>query len=98
PYIPTLSLHDALPIYYRDDVDKAISDLSQVGPYQAFAHSLKRNGLRNTGRIFDDSKVSDHFAIIPTGGRVPTNLEGDDQRIYDQDRKSTRLNSSHVKS
>jgi DNA topoisomerase-3 len=71
-----------LPADYRNHVDNAIAEFAQGGPYQAFARNLKKDGLRNTRRIFDDSKVSDHFAIIPTGGKVP-NLDGDDQRIYD---------------
>lgn len=72
-----------LPADYREHVDNAVAEFAANGPYKTFAKSLQRDGLRNTRRIFDDSKVSDHFAIIPTGGRTPTNLEGDDERIYD---------------
>jgi DNA topoisomerase-3 len=72
-----------LPEDYVEHVDNAIAEFAQGGPYQSFARSLKAGGLRNTNRIFDNSKVSDHFAIIPTGGRTPAHLEGDDQRIYD---------------
>ncbi len=35
-----------------------------------------------TKRIFDNTKVSDHFAIIPTGV-VPKNLKPEEMRIYD---------------
>ena len=35
-----------------------------------------------TKRIFDNSKVSDHFAIIPTGV-VPKSLKPEEARIYD---------------
>lgn len=45
------------------------------------AKFLQKNGLLNQGRIFDDSKVSDHFAIIPTE-QMPTAALGDDLRIY----------------
>jgi DNA topoisomerase-3 len=72
-----------LPADYREHVDNAIEEFAKNGPYKSFARSLQKDGLQNSRRIFDDSKVSDHFAIIPTVGRVPTNLEGDDQRIYD---------------
>ena len=72
-----------LPNDYRQHVDTVVAEFAQGGAYQPFARSLKQGGLRNTRRIFDDSKVSDHFAIIPTVGRAPSNLEGDDQRIYD---------------
>lgn len=72
-----------LPNDYRQHVDNAIAEFAQGGDYKTFANSIRRNGLRNASKVFDDSKVSDHFAIIPTGGKVPKNLEGDDQRIYD---------------
>lgn len=72
-----------LPEDYRDYVDNVLAEFAQGGEYKPFASALRRNGLRNTNRVFDNSKVSDHFAIIPTGGRSPRNLEGDDQRIYD---------------
>ncbi len=72
-----------LPNDYREHVDTVIAEFTGGGDYQPFARSLKKDGLRNTRRIFDDSKVSDHFAIIPTTGKAPKGLEGDDQRIYD---------------
>ncbi len=72
-----------LPNDYREHVDNAIAEFAQSGPYQPYGAYLRKTLLRNTNKVFDDSKVSDHFAIIPTGGKVPKNLEGDDQRIYD---------------
>ena len=41
---------------------------------------LNSKGIRPTKRVFDSSKVSDHFAIIPTGRFV--NLSGDAARIF----------------
>lgn len=72
-----------LPADYRGHVNNVVEQFAAGGMYAPFAHSLKKNGLRNTGRIFDDSKVSDHFAIIPTGQRPPASLSGDDERIFD---------------
>lgn len=72
-----------LPSDYRDHVNNVVEQFSAGGMYAPFAVSLKKNGLRNSGRIFDDSKVSDHFAIIPTGQRPPASLSGDDERIFD---------------
>ncbi len=72
-----------LPSDYRNHVDQVVEGFSQGSPYAEFARRLKRTGLKNTGRIFDDSKVNDHFAIIPTGGKVPKSLSGDDEKIYD---------------
>lgn len=72
-----------LPADYRGHVNNAVEQFSSRGIYAPFAASLRKNGLRNTGRIFDDSKVSDHFAIIPTGQLPPASLSGDDERIFD---------------
>ena len=44
------------------------------------ADILKNKGIRPSKRVFDSSKVSDHFAIIPTGRFV--NLTGDAARIF----------------
>ena len=38
--------------------------------------------LFRSKRIFNNAKVSDHFAIIPTG-KAPGELDGDEQAIYD---------------
>lgn len=72
-----------LPADYRGHVNNVVEQFASRGIYSPFATSLKKNGLRNTGRIFDDSKVSDHFAIIPTGQLPPAALSGDDERIFD---------------
>ncbi len=41
---------------------------------------LESKGIRPSKRVFDSSKVSDHFAIIPTGRFV--NLTGDAAKIF----------------
>ena len=38
--------------------------------------------LRNYGKIFDDSRISDHFAIIPTTQLAGRNLRDDEAKIY----------------
>jgi len=43
---------------------------------------LSQKWVFPTKRIFDNSKVSDHFAIIPTGV-VPKHLKPEELRIYD---------------
>ncbi|MCP4006133.1 MAG: DNA topoisomerase III [bacterium] len=73
----------ALPNDYREKVNEALQTFAQGSPFQAEAQELLDKGLENTERTFDDSKVSDHFAIIPTG-RVPEEpLTGDDGRLFD---------------
>ncbi len=45
--------------------------------------ALKQGYVRPNRRIFDNSKVSDHFAIIPTG-QVPTRSLGEaEQKLFD---------------
>ena len=43
---------------------------------------LANNWVHPNKRIFNNAKVSDHFAIIPTGN-VPDGLDNDEQAIYD---------------
>ncbi|MFP4979079.1 DNA topoisomerase III [Paenibacillus sp. CN-4] len=55
-----------------------------VGPYAAVARPLLRKPLNITKRIVDDSKVSDHHAIIPTEQTVLLNqLSPEERRLYD---------------
>ncbi len=44
---------------------------------------LAETGLRNQKRNFDDSRVGDHFAIIPTENLPDGPLGGDDARVYE---------------
>ena len=80
-----------LPNDYRDIVDETIGSFAnaaghggaEFSEYAAAAAQLKKAGLVNTERTFDDSKVSDHFAVIPTGTLPEAPLTGDDKRLFD---------------
>lgn len=72
-----------LPEDYRGHVNQVIDNFASGGEFSSFAKRLKSDGLQNTKRIFDNKKVSDHFAIIPTGQKPPASLSGDDARIFD---------------
>jgi DNA topoisomerase-3 len=51
--------------------------------YSPFAHQiLARNWVMPNKRIFNNAKVSDHFAIIPTP-QAPKNLNEAEQKLYD---------------
>jgi DNA topoisomerase-3 len=51
--------------------------------YAPFAHQvLARNWILPNKRIFNNAKVSDHFAIIPTA-QAPKNLSEPEQKLYD---------------
>jgi DNA topoisomerase-3 len=73
----------ALPGDYRRVVDEILEAFARGGPFRKETAPLREHGLQNTSRTFDDSKVSDHFAIIPTGKLPPTGLSGDDARLFD---------------
>jgi DNA topoisomerase-3 len=73
----------ALPNDYRATVDEALERLTDIEDYAAIAQKLVDGELQNTDRTFDDSKVSDHFAIIPTGNTPDAELTGDDKRLFD---------------
>ncbi|MDO5473008.1 MAG: DNA topoisomerase 3 [Akkermansia sp.] len=71
-----------LPDDYLKTVSRTISAIGEHLPDMApfTADILTNNRVRPSKRVFDSSKVSDHFAIIPTGKFV--NLSGDAARIF----------------
>jgi len=55
-----------------------------IGPYSTFVQSVLRSGVRSSRRFVDDSKVSDHHAIIPTEQFVQlAKLSTEERRVYD---------------
>jgi DNA topoisomerase-3 len=77
-----------LPSDYTGTVNEVLRKLSgakgeDLADYARAARHLLDAGLENTGRVFDDAGVSDHFAIIPTGVVPKADLRGDDRRVYD---------------
>ncbi|MEE2901832.1 MAG: DNA topoisomerase [Myxococcota bacterium] len=73
----------ALPEDYRDTVNEIITNLASNPDHTVTATLLLNDGLTNESKIFDNSKVRDHFAIIPTGSNPEEPLQGDDARLYD---------------
>ena len=55
--------------------------LSKLKGYEAFTKELEGKDLPKSKRVFDDSKVTDHHAIIPTG--ETNSLNSNEQRVYD---------------
>ncbi|NQY09466.1 MAG: DNA topoisomerase 3 [Flavobacteriales bacterium] len=49
--------------------------------YSAFTESLLGNKIRKSTKVFNDNKVTDHHAIIPTGQQNA--LGSEEQKIYD---------------
>ena len=58
----------------------ADSEMRHLAPFARTA--LNNNYLKPTKRVFDNSKVSDHFAIIPTL-QAPSGLSEAEQKVYD---------------
>ena len=69
--------------YLPDDVYPKIKGiLSKLTPYQNFVTPLLSKKIRKSKKVFDDKKVTDHHAIIPTGN-FPSNLNHEQKLIYD---------------
>jgi DNA topoisomerase-3 len=66
-----------LPEDYAATVKKTLRNLGPLA-----AKVLENDWVKPNKRIFNNAKVSDHFAIIPTGN-VPSGLDGDEQAVYD---------------
>lgn len=61
------------------DTLRAMTD----SPYEGFASEILGSGwVHPNKRIFNNAKISDHFAIIPTG-QAPKSLSEPEQKLYD---------------
>ena len=68
--------------YLPDDVyPKVPSILRNMTPYASLTASLLEKPLPKTKKVFDNSKVTDHHAIIPTG-ESPSSLVGNERQMY----------------
>ena len=75
----------ALPEDYVPVVRQTFEMLSNSGMKHLSPHAataLQGNYITKSKRIFDNAKVSDHFAIIPTL-QAPSGLSEAEQKIYD---------------
>ena len=71
----------ALPEDYLKTVEAAMASLDK--PYQPFVKQILSNQwIRPNKRIFNNAKISDHFAIIPTS-EPPKQLTDAEAKIYD---------------
>jgi len=63
---------------------KIFTGLAEIDDYAAFARPLLANQPRPSKRFFDDTKIQDHHAIVPTGKAVKLDaLERNESRIFD---------------
>lgn len=56
--------------------------LASLKEYEALVEPLNLSNLPKTKKVFDNSKVTDHHAIIPTG-EAPRNLSEAEWKVYD---------------
>jgi DNA topoisomerase-3 len=72
-----------LPEDYLTSVKETLEVISENNNYQQFASAILKQGwVKPNKRIFDNTKISDHFAIIPTT-QAPKNLSEPEQKLYD---------------
>ena len=69
--------------YLPDDIYPKVADiLGKMQYYSKLTAPLLEKKIPKTKQVFDNKKVTDHHAIIPTGV-VPSGINPDEQRIYD---------------
>lgn len=73
----------ALPEDYLSTVRETIGQIGKMDTYSLYSQKvLLNNWIKPDPRVFDNKKISDHFAIIPTG-QIPSSLNEVEQKIYD---------------
>jgi len=72
-----------LPENMKEEISKTIRQLGAQEKYTKFSKNLTENGLKHVNRNFNDKKVSDHFAIIPTGKIPDMDMSEDHKKLYD---------------
>lgn len=70
--------------YLSDDIYPKCPDiLAKLTNYAEYTMPLAGKKLPKSKKVFDNSKVTDHHAIIPTGV-VPTGLSFAEEKVYDE--------------
>jgi DNA topoisomerase-3 len=73
----------ALPEDYLATVKETLKSLGDANAFSKFARQILKQGwVKPNKRIFDNTKISDHFAIIPTA-QAPRHLNEAEQKLYD---------------
>ncbi|XMO85462.1 DNA topoisomerase 3 [Algibacter sp. AS12] len=65
----------------NDVYPKVSGILQKLTNYSKLTQPLLGKKIKKTSRVFNDKKVTDHHAIIPTG--MQTNLQYNQQQVYD---------------
>lgn len=71
--------------YLSDDLyPKVAPTLRNLTPYANLMQPLLDKPIPKSKNVFDNTKVTDHHAIIPTGEVPSSNLSIEEKRIYDR--------------
>jgi len=57
--------------------------LENMKPYEQFTKVLLDKPIRKSKKVFDDKKITDHHAIIPTGVLPPSGMYLPEKQVYD---------------
>lgn len=69
--------------YLPEDIyPKVPGILAKLTPYQEFITPLLAAKIKKSSKIFDDKKITDHHAIIPTG-ILSNSLTPEERKVYD---------------
>lgn len=70
--------------YLTDDMyPKCGKILNSLAGYQDILAGIRGSKLKKSKKVFDNSKVTDHHAIIPTGQPLPQGLSDNEKKVFD---------------
>ena len=70
--------------YLPENMHPKISGiLANMTPYAAYTKTLLEKPIKKSKKIFDDKKITDHHAIIPTGILPPSTMYLPEKQVYD---------------
>lgn len=69
--------------YLTDDMYPKCPDiLRSLKPYAGLVQPLLGEKLKMSKKVFDNAKVTDHHAIVPTGQALPAGLSLEEKRVF----------------
>lgn len=70
--------------FLSNDIYPKIGEIMKgIKPYEALTAPVLANKIPKSKKVFDDTKVSDHHAIIPTGQNPSSSLSRDEKLVFD---------------
>lgn len=70
--------------YLPEDVYKSCGKiLNSLTRYSELLEPLRGRKLQKSKKVFDNSKITDHHAIIPTGQPLPSTISDTESKVFD---------------